>query len=42
MAQSILSPGGEMDCVTEPIIGRRFAPPRWLATTGVFIPNRLG
>ena len=26
---------GEMDCFTEPVIGRRFAPTRWLAMTVV-------
>jgi hypothetical protein len=25
---------GEMDCFAEPVIGRRFAPTRWLAMTG--------
>jgi len=24
---------GEMDCFAEPVIGRRFAPTRWLAMT---------
>jgi hypothetical protein len=31
--QSILSLFGEMDCFVEPVIGRRFAPTRWLAMT---------
>src|ERR1700694_2321334 len=31
--QSILSSEGEMDCFAEPVIGRRFAPARWLAMT---------
>jgi hypothetical protein len=31
--QSILSFRGEMDCFAEFIIGRRFAPTRWLAMT---------
>src|ERR1700736_689671 len=31
--QSILSSRGEMDCFAEPVIGRRFAPTRWLAMT---------
>jgi hypothetical protein len=31
--QSILSLRGEMDCFAEFIIGRRFAPTRWLAMT---------
>src|ERR1700674_3540049 len=31
--QSILSSEGEMDCFAEPVIGRRFAPTRWLAMT---------
>ena len=30
---SILSSEGEMDCFAEPVIGRRFAPTRWLAMT---------
>src|SRR6185436_15702213 len=25
------SPAGDMDCLAEPVIGRRFAPTRWLA-----------
>src|SRR6266851_9045377 len=29
--QSILSLRGAMDCFAEPVIGRRFAPTRWLA-----------
>jgi hypothetical protein len=32
-----------MDCFAEPVIGRRFAPTRWLAMTGkitVVIPGR--
>jgi uncharacterized membrane protein len=33
--QSILSLCGEMDCFVEFIIGRRFAPTRWLAMTVV-------
>ena len=33
--QSILSLCGEMDCFAEPVIGRRFAPTRWLAMTTV-------
>jgi hypothetical protein len=28
-----LSFGGFMDCFAEPVIGRRFAPTRWLAMT---------
>jgi hypothetical protein len=32
--QSILSFRGTMDCFAEPVIGRRFAPTRWLAMTG--------
>jgi len=31
--QSILSLRGKMDCFAEPVIGRRFAPTRWLAMT---------
>ena len=31
--QSILSSHGEMDCFAEPVIGRHFAPTRWLAMT---------
>jgi hypothetical protein len=31
--QSILSLRREMDCFAEPVIGRRFAPTRWLAMT---------
>jgi hypothetical protein len=31
--QSILSFRGVMDCFAEPVIGRRFAPTRWLAMT---------
>jgi hypothetical protein len=31
--QSILSLCGKMDCFAEPVIGRRFAPTRWLAMT---------
>jgi hypothetical protein len=31
--QSILSFHGAMDCFAEPVIGRRFAPTRWLAMT---------
>jgi hypothetical protein len=31
--QSILSWRGEMDYFAEPVIGRRFAPTRWLAMT---------
>jgi hypothetical protein len=26
---------GAVDCFAEPVIGRRFAPTRWLAMTGV-------
>jgi hypothetical protein len=33
--QSILSFRGAMDCFAEPVIGRRFAPTRRLAMTGV-------
>jgi hypothetical protein len=33
--QSILSFRGAMDCFAEPVVGRRFAPTRWLAMTGV-------
>jgi hypothetical protein len=33
--QSILSFRGAMDCFAEFIIGRRFAPTRWLAMTGI-------
>jgi hypothetical protein len=33
--QSILSSHGEMDCFAEPVIGQRFAPPRWLAMTSL-------
>jgi hypothetical protein len=29
-----LSSGLAMDCFAEPVIGRRFAPTRWLAMTG--------
>src|ERR1700731_225787 len=32
--QSILSFRRKMDCFAEPVIGRRFAPTRWLAMTG--------
>jgi hypothetical protein len=35
--QSILSLRDEMDCFAEPVIGRRFAPTRWLAMT---VPGR--
>jgi hypothetical protein len=38
--QSILSLLDEMDCFAEPVIGRRFAPTRWLAMT-VFGPLLL-
>ena len=38
--QSILSLCREMDCFAEPVIGRRFAPARWLAMT-VLGPSRL-
>jgi hypothetical protein len=31
--QSNLSYCGAMDCFVEPVIGRRFAPTRWLAMT---------
>jgi hypothetical protein len=31
--QSTLSLCREMDCFAEPVIGRRFAPTRWLAMT---------
>jgi hypothetical protein len=31
--QSILSSEREMDCFAEPVIGRRFVPTRWFATT---------
>jgi hypothetical protein len=31
MKQSILSFFRNMDCFAEPVIGRRFAPSRWLA-----------
>src|SRR3989442_9499626 len=31
--QSTLFLCGEMDCFAEPVIGRRFAPTRWLAMT---------
>ena len=31
--QSILPLRREMDCFAEPVIGRRFAPTRWLAMT---------
>jgi hypothetical protein len=34
--QSILTLYGEMDCFAEPVIGRRFAPTRWLAMTSHF------
>jgi hypothetical protein len=27
-------PCGSIDCFAEPVIGRRFAPTRWLAMTG--------
>lgn len=33
MKQSILFLYGEMDCFAEPVIGRRYAPARWLAMT---------
>jgi hypothetical protein len=33
--QSILSFHGAMDCFAEHVIGRRFAPTRWLAMTGL-------
>jgi hypothetical protein len=33
--QSILPVRGEMDCFAKPVIGRRFAPTRWLAMTSV-------
>jgi hypothetical protein len=33
--QSILSFCGAMDCFAEPVIGRRFAPTRWLAMTNL-------
>jgi hypothetical protein len=31
--QSISPRKGRMDCFAEPVIGRRFAPTRWLAMT---------
>jgi hypothetical protein len=31
--QSIPCLRGQMDCFAEPVIGRRFAPTRWLAMT---------
>src|ERR1700688_2328790 len=34
--QSILSLRGDMDCFAEPVIGRRFAPTRWLAMTAEY------
>ena len=33
--QSILSLRGCMDCFAEPVIGRRYAPTRWLAMTAL-------
>jgi hypothetical protein len=30
---------GGMDCFAEPVIGRRFAPTRWLAMTEIEIRN---
>jgi hypothetical protein len=33
--QSILSFRGLMDCFAQPVIGRRFAPTRWLAMTNL-------
>ena len=35
--QSILSLRRTMDCFAEPVIGRRFAPTRWLAMTAVAV-----
>jgi hypothetical protein len=32
--EAIHLPCGSMDCFAEPVIGRRFAPTRWLAMTG--------
>jgi hypothetical protein len=34
--QSILSFRSSMDCFAEPVIGRRFAPTRWLAMTSLY------
>jgi hypothetical protein len=31
---SFASTVAEMDCFAEPVVGRRFAPTRWLAMTG--------
>ena len=39
--QSILSLRGELDCFAEPVIGRRFAPTRWLAMTGLGLFDNL-
>jgi hypothetical protein len=33
--QSIHSLRGETDCFAKPVIGRRFAPTRWLAMTDI-------
>jgi hypothetical protein len=34
-----LSTRGAMDCFAEPVIGRRFAPTRWLAMTAWLFDN---
>jgi hypothetical protein len=39
--QSILSFRGPMDCFAEPVIGRRFAPTRWLAMMGWTAPDGI-
>ncbi|KRQ96947.1 hypothetical protein CQ12_12870 [Bradyrhizobium jicamae] len=33
--QSIVPHDERMDCFAEPVIGRRYAPTRWLAMTGI-------
>ena len=38
--QSILPLRREMDCFAEPVIGRRFAPTRWLAMTWRYASSR--
>jgi hypothetical protein len=40
--EAIQSAPGSVDCFAEPVIGPHIAPTRWLAMTGVFIPDLLG
>src|SRR6266536_240936 len=39
--QSILPLRSEMDCFAEPVIGRRFAPTRWLEMTNALLRRRF-